>query len=158
MKEMNEEQALNRLAHLCAQAEYCTGDMIKKMQQWGIDTEAQERIVTYLTDNRYIDDARYCQLFVKEKISYNGWGRHKIEQALYAKHIDSKVYKAVLNQVPDEDYINILRPLLNQKWDTIQARNDYERSQKLIRFAMGRGFDFDIIRKSIDTLDFTPDD
>lgn len=158
MKEMTEEQALNRLAARCAEAEFCTGDAIRKMEQWGIEPHTQERIIKYLTDNRYIDDSRYCTFFVKEKISYNGWGRRKIEQALYAKHIDSKIYKPILDEVADEQYIDILRPLLNQKWDTIQARNDYERSQKLIRFAMGRGFSLDIIRKSIDSLDFTADE
>lgn len=158
MKEITEEQALNRLAARCAEAEYCTGDAIKKMEQWGIDADTQERIIKYLTDNRYIDDSRYCQFFVKDKITYNGWGRRKIEQALYAKHIDSRVYKPILDEVPDEQYCDILRPLLNQKWSTIQARNDYERSQKLIRFAMGRGFDLDIIRKAIDSTDFSIDD
>lgn len=158
MKEMTEEQALNRLAARCAEAEYCTGDAIKKMELWGIEPDAQQRIIDYLTDNQYIDDSRYCRFFVKDKIAYNGWGRRKIEQALYAKHIDIHVYKPILDEVPDEQYCDILRPLLNQKWDSIEARNDYERSQKLIRFAMGRGFDLDIIRKSIDTLDLNADD
>lgn len=158
MKELTEEQALNRLAARCAETEYCTGDAIKKMEQWGIDADAQLRIIKYLTNNRYIDDSRYCFFFVKEKISYNGWGRRKIEQALYAKHIDSQVYKPILDEVPDEHYIDILRPLLYHKWNTIQARNDYERSQKLIRFAMGRGFDLDIIRKAIDTLNLSTND
>ena len=60
MKPLSEEQALNRLAALCSQAEYCQGDMMKKMEQWGLADDACSRIIDYLVDNRYVDDSRYC--------------------------------------------------------------------------------------------------
>ena len=144
MKPLSEEQALNRLAALCSQAEYCQGDMMKKMEQWG------------LVDNRYVDDSRYCRCFVEDKIRYNGWGRRKIEQALYAKQVSASIYRPILDEVPAETYVDILRPMLTQKWRTITGRNDYERSQKLIRFALGR--DYDIIRRCIDGITSLPDD
>ena len=46
----------------------------------------------------------------------------------------------------------MLRPLLKAKWPTITAASDYERSMKLIRFAMGRGFDLDLIKKALPAL------
>ena len=52
MKPLSEEQALNRLAALCSQAEYCQGDMMKKMEQWGLADDACSRIIDYLVDNR----------------------------------------------------------------------------------------------------------
>ena len=158
MKPLSEEQALNRLAALCSQAEYCQGDMMKKMEQWGLADDACSRIIDYLVDNRYVDDSRYCRCFVEDKIKYNGWGRRKIEQALYAKRVDRSVYGPVLDDVADEQYVEVLRPLLAQKWRGITARNDYERSMKLIRFAMGRGYSYDIIKQSIDHLTELPDD
>ena len=44
----------------------------------------------------------------------------------------------------------MLRPLLRQKRNTVKAQNDYELNQKLVRFALGRGFTFDIIRQCLD--------
>ena len=44
----------------------------------------------------------------------------------------------------------MLRPLLKQKRKTIKAQSDYELNQKLMRFALSRGFTFDIIRQCID--------
>ena len=41
---------------------------------------------------------------------------------------------------------------MKSKYKTIRAKNDYERSMKLIRFAMGRGFSLDLIRKCIDQM------
>ena len=40
-----------------------------------------------------------------------------------------------------------------QKRKTIKANSDYELNQKLMRFAVGRGFTFDLIRQCIDVED-----
>ena len=94
-KPMSEEQALARLTALCASAEHCTGEMIDKMTKWGISEKTQARIMEHLVKNKYIDDERYCRAFVHDKMEYNHWGRRKIEQALYVKHVDKAIQKAV---------------------------------------------------------------
>ena len=47
----------------------------------------------------------------------------------------------------------MLRPLLKQKRSSIKADSDYELNQKLVRFALSRGFTFDIIRQCLDVDD-----
>lgn len=42
---------------------------------------------------------------------------------------------------------------MKQKMKSIKAANDYERSMKLIRFAMGRGFTLEEIRRYVNQLD-----
>jgi hypothetical protein len=84
---MTEEKALSALAALCARGEHCTGEMNDKMVRWGLDEEARRRIIEYLVGHQYVDDERYCRAFVNDKVKYDRWGRRKIEQALWAKHI-----------------------------------------------------------------------
>lgn len=147
---MNEQQALSRLAALCAKAEYCTGDIDVKLRRWGLDEAARKRVIDYLVAHRYVDDARYCRAFVNDKIRYNHWGRRKIEQALWQKRVPEAVSAPVLDAVPEEEYLDVLRPLLKAKWPSISAATDYERSMKLIRFAMGRGFEIELIKKAME--------
>ena len=147
---MSEEQALARLTALCASAEHCTGEMIDKMTQWEISEEAQARIMEHLVKNKYIDDERYCRAFVHDKMEYNHWGRRKIEQALYVKHVDKAIQKTVLDEIPDEDFIDILRPLIVQKRRQTRANSEYEMNMKLMRFAASRGFTIEQIRQCID--------
>ena len=79
---------------------------------------------------------------------------------------DSAISSPILDAVEDEEYLEVLRPLLASKYRTIKAENDYERSMKLIKFAMGRGFTMDLIRRCIDEgvvaadddVDFVDDD
>ena len=148
-----EQEAYLTLTALCAQAEHCQYEMLEKMRRWELPEDAQARVMAKLIKERYVDDERYTQAFVKDKIRYNKWGRRKVEQALWQKRIDDDIRKRVLDEVDDEEYLSVLRPLLKQKRKTIKAKNDYELNQKLVRFAVGRGFTFDIIRQCIDVDD-----
>ena len=152
MKQKTEQEAYLTLAALCAQAEHCQWEMVEKMRKWEIPEEAQARIMERLVKERYVDDERFARAFAKDKVRYNKWGRRKVEQALWQKHIDEDIRKKVLNEIDDE-YLSVLRPLLKQKRKSTKAQNDYELNQKLMRFALGRGFTFDIIKQCIDVED-----
>ena len=154
----SEKEAYLTLAALCAQAEHCQWEMLEKMRRWEVPEEAQARVMQRLVSERYVDDERYAQAFVKDKIRYNKWGRRKVDQALWQKHIDEDIRKHVLDEVDDDEYLKVLRPLLKQKRKSTKANSDYELNQKLMRFALGRGFTFDIIRQCIDVEEEPEDD
>ena len=149
-KEMTEQEAYLQLATLCAQAEHCEQEMRDKMKRWEIDETAQNRIIDRLVKERYIDNERYARAFAKDKIRYNKWGRRKVQQALWMKRIDNDIQQRVLDEIDDKEYLDVLRPLLKQKRKSTKAANDYELNQKLVRFALGRGFTFDIIRQCLE--------
>ena len=152
-KEKTEQEAYLQLAAMCAQAEHCEQEMRDKMKRWGVEPDAQDRVVARLVKERYIDNERYARAFVKDKIRYNKWGRRKVMQALWMKRIDDDIQHRVLDEIDDKEYIDVLIPLLKQKRKNIKAKSDYELNQKLVRFALGRGFDFGIIRQCMDVDD-----
>ena len=157
-KDMTEQEAYLQLAALCAQAEHCQQEMRDKMRRWELDETVQNRIIDRLIKERYIDDERYARAFVKDKIRYNKWGRRKVQQALWQKHIDADIQQQVLDEIDEKEYLDILRPLLKQKRKSIKAESDYELNQKLVRFALGRGFGFDIIRQCLNVDDIDIED
>ena len=152
-KNITEQEAFLQLAALCAQAEHCEQEMRDKLKRWELDTAAADRIIARLQKERYIDDARYARAFVKDKIRYNKWGRRKVEQALWQKRIADDIRQQVLGEIDENEYLDVLRPLLKQKHRTMKAENDYALNQKLVRFALGRGFTFDLIRQCLDVND-----
>ena len=153
MKEVTEQGAYLQLAQLCARSEHCQYDLTEKMRRWEMSDEAQARVMQRLVSERYVDDERYARAFVRDKIRYNKWGRRKVEQALWQKRIDDDIRQRVLGEVDEEEYLSVLRPLLKQKRRSTKAESDYELNQKLVRFALSRGFTYDIIRQCIDVDD-----
>lgn len=152
-KEMTGQQAYSKLTALCARSEHCQHEMLEKMRQWGVSEEEQAQVTQRLVSERYVDDERYARAFVNDKVRYNKWGRRKVEEALWLKHIDKEISKRVLDEVDDNEFLDVLKPLLKQKRKTISAKSDYELRMKLIRFALGRGFTIDIIKQCIEVED-----
>ena len=146
----NVKQAFSRLASLCARREYCQHDMLEKMRQWDLSDEEQAQVMEQLVEGRYVDDERYARAFVGDKVRYGKWGRRKIEQALWVKHIDEGIAASVLDEVDNEEYLAVLRPLVKQKLRSTSAASDYERRMKVMKHALSRGFTSDLIRQCLD--------
>ena len=140
---MTKEQIIAKLSASCARAEHCLDDMRRKMERWQVENDVQEEVLQYLVKEKYIDESRYARFFINDKIKYNRWGRKKVEQALFYKHIPREVYEPLLDDIVDNDYEEILQPLLRTKEKNIKYANDYEKRMKLIRFAMGRGYSYE---------------
>ena len=97
--QLSESEAFSRLSSSCARAEYCSGQARDRMRRWGLDEETQERVLARLIKERYIDDRRFCEMFVNDKIKFGKWGRRKVEAALWQKGISSDIYAPVLDAV-----------------------------------------------------------
>ena len=153
MIEITETEALNRVAAYCSTAEHCRAEISEKLQRWGIAYEAIDRILNRLEQEKYIDEERFCRAFIRDKYRFAKWGKMKIGQALQLKKISSVTYRSLLNEIDEEEYLTILRDLLNSKRKSVRAENDYELNGKLMRFALSRGFEMKDIRHCIDISD-----
>lgn len=146
MKEITEKEAWNKISAFCASSEHCKSEVLQKFKNWNVGTEVSDRIIERLEKENYLDENRYCCSFVHDKYRFDKWGRKKIEQALYQKKISSKyINQAIESEIDREEYLDILHILLENKKKTIKASSDYERNGKLIRFAIGRGFEMEDI-------------
>ena len=150
MNEISPSEALKKLSALCAKAEHSTGEMRDKMRRWGLSDKDQAAIIAKLVEHQYVDDERFARAFVRDKLLYNHWGERKIAQALWQKGIDGDIVRAALSEIGREEYSEQLRPLLDNKARSIKADSEYERRQKLIRFALVRGFSMDEIISCLD--------
>jgi regulatory protein len=152
-KPITEQEALQKLSALCARAEHSSGEMLEKMRRWQLSEDARERVLDRLIDEKFVDDERFARLFVREKIRFDRWGRRKIEQALYQKGVASDISRRVLDEVDDEAYVAELKKLIAAKRRSVQAESDYEMRAKLTKYALGRGFGYNVIRQCIDGAD-----
>lgn len=152
IKEITEKEALKKLGALCSRSEHCTFEMQEKMTRWGLDEKAQARVIAELVKGKFVDDERFARAFANDKARYNKWGRRKIDQALYMKHIDEDIRRKVLDEIDGEVYNSSLRPLLEAKLKSTKAKSDYELMCKLLRFAIGRGYDIEEARSCIEDI------
>lgn len=150
---MQKEQSLTldlataKIEAYCSKAEHCTSEVVTKLKSWNINERQIAEIVARLCKEKYINDLRYSKCYVKDKFRYNHWGRIKIAQALRVKNINEDDIKEAIEELDQQEYETTLKRLLAQKRKSIKASSDYERNGKLVRFALGRGFEMSIINK-----------
>lgn len=152
-KTITEEEAYNRVAARCVLREYCRADWYRKLQDAGLTVQQVERVLDRLEDERFIDEERYARSFVHDKLCYDRWGKIKITYSLRQKAISNERIEAALATIVEEEYIGILKDLLRQKDRSVKADSDYERKQKLARFAAGRGFEPGLVFKLLELED-----
>lgn len=147
-KALTYEEAFSRMAALCSVSEHCESEIREKLQRAAMSVSDVQRIVDRLYDEQYLDTARYCRAFSRDRLRFNHWGRVKIQLALRQKGLpDADIHQA-LEDLPEEEYCQILADILAQKARSLHDEDDYTRRDKLIRFALGRGFTMNEISNS----------
>lgn len=139
------KSSLNKAMTLCASREYCISDIVTKLRLWGVSENNLSRIVAKLINDNFINEERYAGGFVKDKFTYNKWGRMKISYQLRAKQISPEIIDKALNSIDNNLYINTLRDLLSTHRRQIKAKNQYDLKAKLLRFGLSRGFESNLL-------------
>ena len=57
---------------LCARAEKSQEDARRLMRGWGVAEKDAEQVLGRLVRDRFIDDSRYAEAFVREKLRLSG--------------------------------------------------------------------------------------
>ena len=147
------QQALQSLMRLCARSEKSTGDALRLMRTWGVPEAEQRAVLDKLLADRYIDNRRYAEAYTREKSQLSGWGERKIAMQLRLKGVERETISAVLAELmDDDDKRERLREKLQRKLRSTKAANDYELRGKLLRYALGLGYDYDMAADVIDEV------
>ncbi|MBO7199307.1 MAG: RecX family transcriptional regulator [Alistipes sp.] len=147
------QQAMQSLMRLCARSEKSTGDALRLMRTWGVLEAEQRGVLNKLLADRYIDNRRYAEAYTREKSRLAGWGERKIAMQLRLKGVEREVISGVLAElIEDDSQEERLREKLERKLRTTKAANDYELRGKLLRYALGLGYDYDMAMEAVDKV------
>ena len=146
------DEALASLMRLCARAERSSGDALRLMQNWGVAKEEQYRVLQKLQSERFIDDRRYAEAFIREKCNLSAWGRYKIQSALKRKGIANDIIAEALAELNPTDNKKRLQDRLQTKIKHIKYDTAYQLKTKLIRYALSLGFDMDEVMDSVNEI------
>jgi regulatory protein len=161
MKIRNESEILHLVASYCSVAERCIRDVRRKIALAGASPEAEERILARLQKDQFVDEARFCRSFVKDKFRFNRWGHIRLDHELRRRGIAPDMIAEAIGEMDEKEYRNTLLALLKEKKRSVKKRPEWEVFNRLYRFAAGRGFEGHLIVQCLKSLfkdDFNIDD
>lgn len=157
-KPLTPGEALNKAAAYCTLCERCISEVSTKLTAWGVPHGEQEKIIARLTDEKFIDESRYCRAFVNDKVKFNRWGRIKISAALRDKRLPQELIRVAIEDIDEEQYLQSLGEVIATKQRELKGKEDFATQQKIIRHAASRGYEPSLIIKAIkykgDEMDF----
>ncbi|MBO7510931.1 MAG: RecX family transcriptional regulator [Bacteroidales bacterium] len=152
-RETERKWALGRMQALCSRREYCCSDIRRKLlrlRDHPLLPEEAEGIIAELVKEKYLDDARYAGAFARDKAALTAWGAAKIRYALRAKGISEEDINRALESIEPERSQERLRKLLENRFRSLAGDPKYR--QKLLRFALARGYAYDEINEWLEKL------
>lgn len=149
---MDYKQALFKAAALCSQQERCTSDIRKKLLNWELSDTDCEKALAYLHQEKYLDDQRFANYFVRDKFRFNGWGRIKIKYQLRQKEISGDIADKAIEQIDTDEYLKKLAELLHAKNRQIKNKDLWKTKSSLARFAQSRGYEPHLVFSCIDKI------
>ena len=145
------DKVLEKMRVLCSRREYCRSDILKKVVS-ALDGDRQEaeKIVDILVDEKFIDELRYASAFVRDKSALSGWGAVKIRYMLSSKGIPRDVISEALGDVDEGKARVRLEKLMENRYRSL--KDDPQCRLKMLRFGLGRGYEYDEVSSVIDML------
>lgn len=145
----NREEALKaakaKAEHYCASRECCRFDLERKFSQWEVSEKIWEDVLSHLESYGFLDEKRYIRAFIDAKFKHNNWGKIKIKHALKQKQLPEDEIEVLLDELDHEEYLNVLRKLVNKKAFQVKGSNNYQKRQKVINSLTSKGFEPSLI-------------
>ncbi len=140
----NYRQALAKAMAMCSQSERCRFDVVAKLRLWELSEEEVSRAINYLIKERFLNEERYVDFYINDKLRFNKWGKVKLTYMLRQKQIPEALISSALSRIDEAFYRKVLSDLLQSKIKSVKGASDYERKGKLAVFAQGHGFETEL--------------
>ena len=132
-----------------AKSEY---ELRLKMQDKGFDSHLIDNAINTLKEQKYLDDERYCEMFINDKINISKHGVRKIKEALYYKGIDKEIIEEKIRSVSQEDEEERAINLGKKKLFNIKEEDTRKKYIKLSNYLIGKGFEYDVVKRTVSRL------
>ena len=138
-RDLSVAEWLDKAEAYCARSEHCAADVRRKLFEWSTPSDLFDEIERILYERGFLNDVRFCQAYVHDKVAYQSWGRVKIQAGLRALALPEKEIREAIENIDQEQYVKNLKGLL------LQRKSDSE--EKRLRFLLQRGFSYEEIKK-----------
>lgn len=109
----------------------------------------QGKIIEKLKSLRYIDDARYAELYTREQVEFNKKGLLWIKDQLIKKGISIDLIQNATHKIPKESILTNLRELIKKSDGMNKTKPIRKLQESLMRTLLSRGYEMADIRSEL---------
>ena len=124
-------------------------EMITRLLEKGYNLEEINETLKFLEEYNFINDESYAKAFIKDRTRTQG--KQKIKYSLRNKGISDEIIEEELSKVNMENEKENANELALKKYKVlIKRENDkYKLKEKIIRFLLGRGYNYEVAKDAV---------
>lgn len=139
------KDALNKAAMFCAYQERTQQEVRDRLKEWDVLGDDAEEVISELIQQNYLNEERFAKSFAGGKFRVKRWGKRKIKQHLQQRGISGYNLDQAMKEISTDDYRDTLTELLTKKRQTLRDDNPLVVKQKLVRYALSKGYESELI-------------
>ena len=148
-KSFTVDQIKRKLENYCVYQDRCHKEVEQKMWEFHLIPEARELILLSLMKDNFLNEERFAKSYARGKFRIKSWGKPRIVRELKFRDISTYNIKTALKEIDEQEYISTIYRITENRNEVISEPNEYKRRQKLIDFLMRKGFENDLIFKTV---------
>lgn len=139
------DKLLVRAGNYTARYEKSSKEVSEKLYKWSgglIAPDEIEWILEELKKDKFIDEVRFTERYVRDKMVSYRKGPIMIRRELFMKGIAENLIEEELAKIDDEQWLNNLRDYLNSRLEkqTKKAKSKFDLRRRLGQLAYARGY------------------
>ncbi len=127
-------------------------EIIDKLKSKKASEEVIKKIIIKLKEYKFLDDFEFAKAWVNSRIKIKPRGWRVIQNELKLKGISKEIIDKIYDSGTVIDELEMAKKLVEKKISRYKNLPKQEVYQKIGRFLASKGFNWDIIKKSIDEV------
>jgi len=146
------EMAKLKIEQYCVYQDRCHSEVEEKLKSFGLIQNVIDVLMESLIENKFLDEERYARAYTRGAYRHKKWGWVKIKNQLKQKGLTSYCIKKSYEEIDQEEYNEMIQYQLKKKWQTIKGKNKYDKINKLTRFGLTRGYEYETITSLLNDI------
>ena len=151
-KSFTVDEIKRKLEQYCVYQDRCHKEVEQKMRDYNLIPEAKEVILLDLMKDNFLNEERFAKSFARGKFRIKSWGKQRIVRELKFKDISAYNIKTALKEIDEDEYLKTINRITENRNEVISEPNIYKKKRKLIDFLMRKGFETDLIYKTVNDV------
>ncbi len=151
-KSFTVDELQKKMEYYCVYQDRCHQEVERKMNEYQLIPEAKEKILLYLMAHNFLNEERFSRSFARGKFRIKNWGKQRIVRELRVKNISNYNIKSALKEINEEEYLQTIYRITENRNNSITEKNTLKRKKKLQNFLLRKGFEYDLIFKTVNEV------
>ena len=135
-----------KITRYCVYQERSWREVNDKLAELDCPEWAKEELCAFLITEGYVNEERFCRIFVRSKFHQLSWGKLKIRFELKKHQVSAANLKiALAEEIPEDENFETAQKVAKKKLALLSKKNSFEQKNSLYQFLQQKGYEQEVI-------------